>query len=186
MQSDRGRSLTKAEVRGNELHREALRLRRNLNTKRRSIGLLDSLWISQHLNQKSVSLYFNTSFPLKIRTFLPFCLCDKRQQCNKSCCLAEDDIKKSFFWAVWWVWKPLLKTLSVAAVHWYAYEFSCPSLFLSIPLSSSLPLTVFHLYQFVLYLLAPPGDLWFMGTSVSHNIAVSNEAREGDLCVYST
>ncbi len=38
--------------------------------------------------------------------------------------------------------------------------------------------------QFVLGLLAPPGDLWFMGTSVSCNKAVSNEAREGDLCVY--
>ena len=36
MQSDRGRSVTKAEVRGNELHREDLRLRRC--SKRCSIG----------------------------------------------------------------------------------------------------------------------------------------------------
>lgn len=100
---------------------------------------LDSCWMFQSLNQKSVSLDFNTSFPLKIRTFLPFCLRDKRQRCNKSRCLA---IKKSFFWVVWRVWNPPLKTLSVAEVHWYVYKFSCPSLFPSIPLSPSLPLWV--------------------------------------------
>lgn len=162
MQSDRGRSVTKAEVRGNELHREDLRLRRNLNTKRGSIGLLDSLWISQNLNQKSVGLYFNTSFPLKIRTFLTFCLCDKRQRCNKSCCLAEDDIKKSSFWAVWWVWKPLLKNLSVAAVHYMCMNSPAhPSFYLSLspPLFLSLCFTFISLFC-IFSLHQGTYDLW--------------------------
>lgn len=47
-------------------------------------------------------------------------------------------------------------------------------------------LTVSHLYLFVLDRLAPPWDLWFMAASVSHNKAVSNEVKEGDLCVHIT
>lgn len=76
---------------------------------------------------------------------------------------------------LWWFCLSGRKPLSIAAVHWYV----CLSVSLSV---YCIPLLPFP--QFVLDLLTPPGDLWFMGTPVSHNKAVSNEAREGDLCVY--
>lgn len=60
--------------------------------------------------------------------------------------------------------------------------FLCLTLYLSPFLSPSLHFT-FISAHFVLDLLAPPGDLRFKGTSVSHNKAASNEARKGDLCV---
>lgn len=56
------------------------------------------------------------------------------------------------------------------------------SLFPSFPALFSL----FHLYHFVVDLLPPPGDQWFMGTSASHNKEVSNEVRgRWPLCMYS-
>lgn len=55
---------------------------------------------------------------------------------------------------------------------------------LSFPLSSPSSFSELRLPQFVVYRLPAPGDLWFMGSPVSHNKAVSNEVMEGDLFVH--
>lgn len=75
-------------------------------------------------------------------------------------------------------WITLFKSLSISTVYWYPCVYS-------LCLTGCLSL-LFLLYQFVWDLLAAAVDLWFMGVSLSHNKTLSNEVKEGDLCVFNT
>lgn len=176
------------EVTGNEFHKEDVRLGMKLHTKTLNWVLSESSpgFTSAALESEaeiSLSVPFNTSFCFKIRTFLPF---------HKGRDVAKPTYLSLRVMILQWR-RPIVK--NTISKYWYTRRVCallclsvCPSVSRSIPESRfpfpPLSLHVSPLSVFVLDPLAPPGDLWFMGTSVSHNKAVSNEATEGDLCVY--
>lgn len=69
---------------------------------------------------------------------------------------------------------------------WFHKTNACVWILVSLSVSLSPPpsLSALRLHQLVVHRPPPPGDLWFMGTPVSHNKAVSNEVKEGDLFVH--